>query len=113
MEAHVLVCKCNSGKIFGMRTEKRGKNWVRTWAFPLTEQSAKRENYESSGLKGNFECDAEYPGCPYCGSMAFYQCSCGKLVCWDGKSYQVTCPWCKSKIQLAAAEQLNVSASDL
>lgn len=52
------------------------------------------EKYDKNVLRGTFEEDEEYPGCPYCHAHAQFKCGhCGKLNCWDG-SGTVTCAHC-------------------
>ena len=47
MAANVLLAKCNAqNKTYGIRVEKRGNDWVSTWAFPIDESKAKREGFE-------------------------------------------------------------------
>ena len=95
-EATVALCKCGeTHKIYGVRFEKTAdKQWKYAWAFPMKESAAKREGYDTTTITGIIAPDAEYPGCPYCGSKYFVICSCGKLNCniTTGKTF--TCNWC-------------------
>jgi hypothetical protein len=77
-----------------MRIEERNNDWVRTWAFKISENKAMNEGYESVKGSGSMQKTPEYPGCPYCGSFSIAQCSCGKLFCWSSRSNAVSCPWC-------------------
>ncbi len=67
MEARIALCKCKEGgRIYGVRFEKAGDNWKYTWAFPVKEASAKRENYDKTKIVGNLVVGQDYPGCPFC-----------------------------------------------
>ena len=93
---NIGLCKCKEGhRMFGVRFERNGTGWKYTWAFPIKkEASAQREGYGSYVLKGALERGTEYPGCPYCGSLAFIVCECGRLNCNNGETGSFTCEWC-------------------
>ena len=62
--------------------EQHEKEWVATWAFPIKEASAKRENYDETKIMGAIRFTDEFPGCPYCHTRKFIVCNrCGKLSC--------------------------------
>ena len=87
-EASVILAKCASDKLYGIRIEKRDNDWVRTWAFKI------KEDFDKINFTGSFYTDEEYPGCPYCGAKKCFVCgSCGKVSCYDG-SDKVVCNWC-------------------
>lgn len=96
MEARVAVCKCERHeRIYGVRMEKRGKDWFYNWAFEMKPDVAKRENYDSNSVKGQLIKAPEYPGCPYCDAKAFIICGgCGKLSCNNTNSNHFKCGWC-------------------
>lgn len=98
-EAVIVLAKCaHSHKTYGMRVEKNGKdNWNVTWAFPIKENSAKREGYDKTTVKGNIRFSDEYPGCPYCGGTQLTICSCGHLGCTVVNNGIYTCEWCGSR----------------
>ena len=95
-EATVALCKCGeTKKVYGVRFEKViDGHWKYTWAFSMKESPAKREGYDAVRIAGTIEPDAEYPGCPYCGSRYFVVCSCGKLNCNIASGNKFTCNWC-------------------
>jgi len=101
-EATVITVKCaRTSKLYGMRMEKKDTKWVATWAFRLSEVTAKSEKYDKEKVSGELDMDDNYPGCPYCGSYGLIQCgSCGKLFDWDGKSQNISCVHCNTKINL-------------
>jgi hypothetical protein len=112
LNAKVIIAKCSStSKAFGIRIEQRGKDWVRTWAFPIDERKAKREGFDANTVSGSMNADDEYPGCPHCGSKEFVQCRCGKIGCYGGVQDHgdYTCPWCKNKGKLEFANSFDVS----
>ena len=95
-EATVIIGTCQKTKqIFGIRAEKINKDWHFTWAFTMDAQSAKREGYDSTTIRGNILVDTEYPGCPYCKAHGFVHCgSCNKISCWDNRDMSFKCPVC-------------------
>lgn len=99
-EASVILAKCSSKKLYGIRIEKRDGDWVRTWAFPISEDNAQKEGFDQTSFTGNFYTDEEYPGCPWCGSKKCFVCGkCGKVSCYDGKSREVVCSWCGTSMK--------------
>lgn len=110
-EATVVLCKCHQAKkIFGIRTEKKENVWYQTWAFPISDQSAANEGYDTVEVSGNVQFGDEYPGCPYCKESAWVLCNvCGKLSCWDRTSEIFTCQWCGDKGRVSVAEHFDLS----
>ncbi len=99
----IVVARCSqNGQDFGIRFEEQGRGrWIANWAFPHKETpSRKRKDYGRGEITGVFEFDAAYPGCPHCDAPSIFQCVCGKVACWDGKSQAVTCPWCDTVVEL-------------
>ena len=105
----VLAKCCQSLELFGIRFEERylegsrslfsfqknnGMMWVGDWAFSISEDSARREGYAKSEIKGLFAFSFDYPGCPHCKGRSIARCSCGKVGCWDGVKEIFKCPWC-------------------
>lgn len=65
--AAVGIARCpTTGKIYGVRVEERGSKWAATWAFPIKQETAKREGYVENQFPPGLVYDAAYPGCPYC-----------------------------------------------
>lgn len=114
-EAKIALCKCKeSKKIYGVRFERFQNAWKYTWAFPIKEQSAKRENYDNTNLIGDLIKDNDYPGCPYCRASYFVICSqCGKLNCNNMLSGMFKCGWCGASGMLTSYDGSGVkSGSD-
>jgi hypothetical protein len=115
LNAKVIMAKCSkTKKAFGIRIEQRGRDWERTWAFPIDERKAKREGFEANTISGSMNPDDAYPGCPHCGSTGFVQCSCGKIGCNGGivdcgDHGEYTCPWCGENGELENADSFDVS----
>ena len=116
MAASVILAKCEDDRTYGIRVEKRERDWVRNWAFPIDEGKAKREGFDKNKIKGTLDAVPEYPGCPYCKTSELVQCgSCDKMFCYkEGKSSAksekkkerksddavfLQCPWCGVVIQ--------------
>ncbi|MDR0601470.1 MAG: hypothetical protein LBG42_03745 [Treponema sp.] len=109
------MAKCSSTKkAFGIRIEQRGRDWVRTWAFPIDERKAKREGFDANTISGSMNAGDEYPGCPHCGNIGFAQCGCGKTGCGGGiidngdGTAEMTCPWCGETSIYSAAGSFDV-----
>jgi transcription elongation factor Elf1 len=96
-----------------MRIEERNNDWVRTWAFKISEQKAKHEGYESTKKTGSMKPTNEYPGCPYCGSMDIAQCSCDRLFCWHSETSLAVCPWCGQKDEYHTVKSIEVEGNGL
>ena len=119
MAANILLAKCaGNTQTYGIRVEKRGNDWVSTWAFKIDESKAKREGFHKTKITGTFQPAGEYPGCPYCGGNTLAQCGCGKMFCYNEdvtpnnnerpkekkqehkqESGSLKCPWCGVAIQ--------------
>ncbi len=114
MKAAVILTKCpKANRIFGMRTELRSDgDWYRTWAFPIREERARQEGYDTTPVRGHLTATEEYPGCPFCKTMAFMQCgACQKLSCWNGET-EVVCPWCNARLTTTTyADMFSVDGS--
>ena len=101
-EASVILAKCRDSQLYGIRIEKRDMDWIRTWAFPLKEDVAKKEQFDKTTFSGTFLTEEEYPGCPYCGARKCFVCgSCGKVSCYDG-SEKIVCNWCGASGEASA-----------
>lgn len=113
MNAVVALCKCSQTKeTFGIRFERTGKDWTYTWAFPIQERTAAKEDYDKTQITGNILEGPEYPGCPHCRTKGFFYCSCGKLNCWDGRSRNATCSWCGQTGELTdGIDSLNITGN--
>lgn len=109
-EATVVMAKCtHSRECFGIRTEKKGGAWHQTWAFKLSPQAASREGYAEEPVSGRIIVDDEYPGCPYCKAMGWFNCGrCGKLTCHNGRESFVTCAWCGNSGNTSAADSFDL-----
>ena len=113
MLATVLAAKCReTKKNFGIRTEKRGKEWYCTWAFELDEKSISHEKYGETRVSGEIYTDPEYPGCPYCGAGGFYKCcKCGQVVCYKNGLTEAQCPSCGNVAGFAGSGPMELSGS--
>ena len=113
MVAVIAVSKCSKHKqTYGMRFEQQGRNWVYTWAFPLREKTALREDYDKTKITGALIEGEEFPGCPFCKTKGFFYCGCGKLNCWDGRSRFATCNWCGATGELSnGIDSINITGN--
>lgn len=102
IEAVVVLCKCGEVHLtYGIRAEKANPDhWHFTWAFPIKENTAKREGYNKTSVGGSIDFSADYPGCPYCGQIGFVFCHCGHISCNVLKDGIFTCEWCGSQGKL-------------
>jgi len=101
----IVVGRCQRTRQgFGIRLAETDPGcWSGDWAFALSEQAARKEGYDRTEIRGQFLIADTYPGCPHCGTGAIFQCSCGKVACWDGESRKVKCPWCGQTVKLSGA----------
>lgn len=92
----IVPAKCqHTGKMYGIRSERRDDGWHMNWAFELSEEEVERENFEEESISGQVVIDPEYPGCPYCGGNGFVRCGkCGKLSCWGEEGALFSCQHC-------------------
>jgi len=115
MDATVVLAKCSKKKqCFGIRVEKRGGQWIRTWAFPIDERAAKNEGFAANKVSVG-GADDEFPGCPHCKDGGFTLCTCGKIGCSgglikEGKNATYTCPWCGQTGEVEMKETIDVSS---
>ena len=110
MEATVITMRCTRGKRpYGVRVQKTGGDWVRTWAYEMTEAQMKHEGYDQTSVNGSLSVTSEYPGCPHCGTMGFVQCGrCHKMTCYNGET-ALTCQWCGTMMDnLVSADRFDV-----
>lgn len=113
----IVMARCGHSKeYFGIRFEENqsmerypkhnfggepGQFWAADWAFEIRRESGGREGYDKTEISGIFSISPTYPGCPYCHGKSIYKCGCGKVVCWDGETQIVTCPYCGMTAQLS------------
>lgn len=111
----VIMASCQkTGKPFGIRTEKQGKDYVMNWAFTLKEGASKREGFENNKVKGNIFMDDEYPGCPHCESMSWFQCGrCAHFVCMKGDEKIVKCPDCGNEGELEVSDEFDLKGGGM
>lgn len=112
----IVPAKCqHTGKMYGIRAERRNGGWHMNWAFELPEDEAVRENFGEETISGRVVIDPEYPGCPYCGGKGFVHCGkCGKLSCWDEEEVLFSCHHCghTDEIGMSADEFDDIKAGD-
>lgn len=119
IQAKVILAKCpyaysKSDNLFGMRIQRFGSEWKRTWAFRIDAERAHNEGYDKERTNSTFNPTSEYPGCPYCHSFNLAQCMCGKSFCFktEGESrngtMRLTCPWCGQTGEYHSTETLDL-----
>lgn len=65
--------------------------------FTWTDVNQTGQNINTNLLKGGAEC-------PHCyAETAFAMCGCGNLMCYDGESEYVVCPWCHRQVSFGAS----------
>ncbi len=108
-KAIILPARCEKGKkMFGVRAELMGDTWHLTWAFPISEKTAEREQFSENKVSGKVGFGEGYPGCPHCGNAGLIVCgNCGKVSCSKEHSEVFTCPWCGSKGKIQCAESID------
>ena len=110
LNATVVLARCTRTKrMYGMRVEQRGGDWVRTWAFPIDEYKAKHEGFEANKVSGSLLPVDDYPGCPDCGANVLCICACGKVSCSEAGVTTHTCPWCGQTYGVQQVDKVDVS----
>jgi uncharacterized protein YegL len=60
--------------------------------FSWSDNAAHQQQVNTTLLQGA-------QSCPHCfADTAFAMCGCGKLMCYDGFSEEVACPWCRRQV---------------
>ena len=110
VKAKVILSRCKDKKhLFGMRVQEHNGDWVRTWAFPIQEETALQEGFDKVQIQGKLNVTDEYPGCPFCGSKEFFVCGkCKKINCYYGEEI-TTCRWCGSSADTKGADNFDVT----
>ncbi len=99
INAAVIPARCSDRRLFGMTVEETPEHdWVRVWAFPMTERMLQHEGYEKTSIRGSLNATPYYPGCPYCKTKGFVECGfCKKITCYHEESFLI-CAWCGKKL---------------
>lgn len=115
MLATVLMARCQkTNKLYGIRVENKNDGWHFTWAFKMQDKIAGSEEYDKTNIKGNLIIDGDFPGCPYCGEINFFQCGkCKKISCHSGASGTVVCPECGNIGELSYSDDFTVNGNSL
>lgn len=118
IQAKVILGRCpyapsKTDNLFGMRVQKKGSDWIRTWSFKIDAERVHNEGYDKETTEGSFAPAEEYPGCPYCGSDKIAKCACGKTFCFKSPEYKtkairLTCPWCGQEGMYSNAKTLQI-----
>ena len=99
-ETALTLARCrDSRETFGVHLTHQNKQWVTDAAFRLRSHSAALEGQtDPKTIRGNFGGPTDdYPGCPCCGDMVLFKCSCEKLTCFvtDYNDFEpFHCAWC-------------------
>ena len=108
-EAFAVLAECEeTRKPFGITIDPKGQILNFVWAFKIDRSKAKREGFTEKSVNGSISLDANFNGCPHCGSKQFYVCgNCKTVVCWHGQE-RVTCPHCHMTGTIYRAESFNL-----
>ena len=69
-EAFAVLAECEeTRKPFGITIDPRGRDLRFIWAFKIDRSKAQREGFASHSVNGVITLDANFNGCPHCGSM--------------------------------------------
>ena len=108
-EAFAVLAYCEeTQRPFGITVDKikQGECKVVS-AFNIDKEKAHREGFDSKNVTGSVEIDAEYPGCPHCGSKQFWMCVCGHPICYHGQEH-LHCPNCGADGTIQRVKQVNL-----
>jgi hypothetical protein len=80
--AEIVLSRCYlDRRLFGVRFVRQSSEaWHAVWAFEIDAESAKRERYDDTTLRGTFSFSAEYPGCPHCRAASLVTWACRRSV---------------------------------
>lgn len=98
--AQVLLCRCSQNKeLFGITLEKRADgDWNMAYSYPINENRAKSEGFDSNKITASLYLLNSFKGCPFCGSISFFQCGvCNRISCKKNDD-SVNCAWCKTQL---------------
>ncbi|MBQ7985180.1 MAG: hypothetical protein IJ250_06040 [Bacteroidales bacterium] len=111
-DAFAVLAQCSrTEKPFGITVDTQGGGDLLTfvWAFNIDKQKAHREGFDKKHVKGAVSLDINFNGCPHCKTKRFYVCqNCKTVVCWHGEK-NVTCPSCRQKGTVQAAESIDLN----
>ncbi len=113
-KAFAIMGMCEqTRKSFGITVDPRGGAYAFCWAFKISDAQAKREGYDRTHAHGAIIYDAEYNGCPYCGTKGFYICGkCGRVICYQDQK-MVTCPNCGTSGEVQVAESFDLTGGGM
>lgn len=110
-QAKIMIGRCNDKRPFAIRVEYKNNDWVRTWAFALSERMLKNERYGEEKITGSFYATREYPGCPYCGARNFVSCGrCGKWTYYNGEQV-AACSWCGNTAETVEGDSFTADSN--
>lgn len=116
MKAAVILAKCTrQPTTYGIRIQSDdGETWLKTWAFPVDMNRARREGYGQDQISGYYFVDESFPGCPYCGAKQVISCNiCHRASCWNGET-EMDCAWCGNRMEgiYTTTEKLTYSTGE-
>lgn len=108
-EAFAVLAECEeTSKPFGITIDPHGRDLRFIWAFKIDRSKAQREGFADKTVNGSISLDANFNGCPHCGSKRFYICdNCKTIVCWHGQE-RITCPHCHQAGTICRAESFDL-----
>ena len=108
-DAFAVLAFCEeTKKPFGITVDKiqNGKYKI-VWPFKINIETARREGYDSTSVRGSVDIDENFPGCPHCGSKQFWMCVCGHPICYHGQE-NLKCPNCGASGKAERVEQVDL-----
>lgn len=111
--AFAIKAMCEKTKqAFGVSVDQKDGSNVFMWAFKISSRQAKYVRLGKIHVQGSVTYDANFNGCPYCGSQQFYICNrCKTVVCYHGEEF-VTCPNCGYSSSLRISENVDLTGGD-
>ena len=109
-DAFVTMAMCEECKQpFGITVDKVSNGRYKfVWSFKINAVKAHREGYDTTHVSGDVIEDANYRGCPYCGTKQWYICTnCDTIVCHHGQSL-VECPKCGMRGELTSVKEIDI-----
>ncbi len=107
----VIMASCQQTKLpFGITVRNVHNNYEFYWAFKISQSSARKEGFDRNKVNGNIFNSAEFPGCPHCGAISWFQCGkCRKFVCMRPEQKIVKCPECGNEGEVYVSDNFDIS----
>lgn len=114
-----IMGKCSQRKkrfLLKYVKNKEGNQYQEVGIYQIPNEELYDELTEDVSIGQTFDTESieSYSdlSCPHCGNQTLFNlCSCGRIFCTDGESYELTCPWCGKTSDYSPADNLIIGSS--